>query len=41
VVQNKAAINGASKEIDALLTEIVSSLIRVNVFHAFARSLTY
>lgn len=36
--QNKAAISDAAKEIDALLTDIVSPPIRASVVHAFARA---
>ena len=36
--QNKAAISEAAKEIDALLTDIVSPPIRASVVHAFARA---
>jgi hypothetical protein len=40
VEQNRAAIGDAAKEIDALLTDIVSPPIRASVVHAFARSST-
>lgn len=36
--QNKAAILDAAKEIDALLTEVVSAPIRMSLVHAFSRS---
>jgi len=38
--QNKTAINDAAKEIDALLTDVVSPPIRASVVHAFSRSST-
>jgi len=38
--QNKTAINDAAKEIDSLLTDIVSPPIRASVVHAFARAST-
>jgi hypothetical protein len=38
VEQNKTAINDAAKEIDALLTDVVSPPIRASVVHAFARA---
>ncbi len=40
VEQNKAAINDAAKEIDALLTDVVSPPVRASVVHAFARAST-
>jgi hypothetical protein len=40
VEQNKSAIEDAAKEIDALLTEVVSPPIRASVVHAFSRSST-
>ena len=40
IEQNKAAINDAAKEIDALLTDVVSPPVRASVVHAFARSST-
>jgi hypothetical protein len=40
VEQNKTAINDAAKEIDALLTDVVSPPVRASVVHAFARSST-
>jgi hypothetical protein len=40
VEQNKAAIVNAAKEIDALLTDVVSPPIRMSVVHAFSRSST-
>jgi hypothetical protein len=40
VEQNKTAINDAAKEIDALLTDVVSPPIRMSVVHAFSRSST-
>ena len=40
IEQNKTAINDAAKEIDALLTDVVSPPVRVSVVHAFARSST-
>ena len=36
--QNKTVINDAAKEIDALLTDVVSPPIRASVVHAFSRS---
>ena len=38
VGQNKTAINDAAKEIEALLTDVVSPPIRDSVVHAFSRS---
>jgi hypothetical protein len=38
--QNKTAINDAAKEIDALLTDVVSPPVRASVVHAFARAST-
>jgi hypothetical protein len=38
VEQNKAAILSAAKEIDALLTDVVSPAVRMSVVHAFSRS---
>jgi len=38
VDENKTAIINAAKEIDALLTEVVSPSIRVSLVHAFSRS---
>ena len=40
VEQNKTAINNAAKEIDALLTDVVSPPVRDSVVHAFSRSST-
>ncbi len=40
VEQNKTAINNAAKEIDALLTDVVSPPIRDSLVHAFSRSST-
>jgi hypothetical protein len=40
VEQNKTAINDAAKEIDALLTDVVSPPIRASAVHAFSRSST-
>jgi hypothetical protein len=40
VEQNKAAINDAAKEIEALLTDVVSPPVRASVVHAFARAST-
>jgi hypothetical protein len=40
VEQNKTAIAEAAKEIDALLTDVVSPPVRMSVVHAFARSST-
>lgn len=40
VEQNKTAINNAAKEIDALLTDVVSPPLRDSVVHAFSRSST-
>jgi hypothetical protein len=40
VEQNKTAINNAAKEIEALLTDVVSPPIRDGVVHAFSRSST-
>jgi hypothetical protein len=40
VEQNKTAINDAAKEIDALLTDVISPPIRVSIVHAFSRSST-
>jgi len=40
IEQNKTAINDAAKEIDALLTDVVSPPVRASVVHAFARSST-
>src|ERR1700689_1014496 len=40
IEQNKTAINDAAKEIDALLTDVVSPPVRASVAHAFARSST-
>ena len=40
IEQNKTAINDAAKEIDALLTDVVSPPIRASVVHAFSRSST-
>ena len=40
VEQNKSAIEDAAKEIDALLTDVVSPPIRASVVHAFSRSST-
>jgi hypothetical protein len=38
VEQNKTAIEDAAKQIDALLTDVVSPPIRASVVHAFARA---
>ena len=38
IEQNKTAITDAAKEIDALLTDVVSPPIRASIVHAFARS---
>ena len=38
IEQNKTAINNAAKEIDALLTDVVSPPVRASVVHAFARA---
>ena len=40
IEQNKTAINDAAKEIDALLTDVVSPPVRASVVRAFARSST-
>jgi hypothetical protein len=40
VEQSKAAIGDAAKEIDSLLTDVVSPPIRASVVHAFTRSST-
>ena len=40
VDENKTAINDAAKQIDALLTDVVSPPIRVSLVHAFSRSST-
>ena len=40
IEQNKTAISDAAKEIDALLTDVVSPPVRASVVHAFARSST-
>jgi hypothetical protein len=40
VHENKAAIDAAAKEIDALLTDAVSPPVRASVVHAFSRSST-
>jgi hypothetical protein len=40
IEQNKSAINDAAKEIDALLTDVVSPPVRASVVHAFTRSST-
>ncbi len=40
VEQNKTAIVNAAKEIDALLTDVVSPPIRMSVVRAFSRSST-
>jgi hypothetical protein len=40
VEQNKSALEDAAKEIDALLTEVVSPPIRASVVHAFSRCST-
>jgi hypothetical protein len=40
VEQNKTAIINAAKEIDALLTDVVSPPVRDSVVHAFSRSST-
>jgi hypothetical protein len=41
VEQNKMAIINAAKEIDALLTDVVSPPVRDSVVHAFSRSSTW
>jgi hypothetical protein len=40
VEQNKTAIHDAAKEVDALLTDVVSPPIRDSLVHAFSRSST-
>ena len=40
IEQNKTAISDAAKQIDALLTDVVSPSVRASVVHAFARSST-
>jgi hypothetical protein len=40
VEQNKTAIIDAAKEVDALLTDVVSPPVRMSVVHAFARAST-
>jgi hypothetical protein len=40
VEQNRTAVGDAAKEIDALLTDIVSPPIRASVVHAFTRAST-
>jgi hypothetical protein len=40
VEQNKIAIMNAAKEVDALLTDVVSAPVRASVVHAFARAST-
>jgi hypothetical protein len=40
IEKNKTVINNAAKEIDALLTDVVSPPIRASVVHAFSRSST-
>jgi hypothetical protein len=40
VEQNKTAIENAAREIDALLTDVVSPPVRDSVVHAFSRSST-
>jgi hypothetical protein len=40
IEQNKTAISDAAKEIDTLLTDVVSPSVRASVVHAFARSST-
>lgn len=40
VEQNKTAIMNAAKEVDALLTDVVSPPVRASVVHAFARAST-
>jgi hypothetical protein len=40
VEQNKTAIINAAKEVDALLTDVVSAPVRASVVHAFARAST-
>ena len=40
IEQNKTAITDAAKEIDALLTDVVSPPVRASVVHAFARAST-
>jgi hypothetical protein len=40
IEQNKTAIMNAAKEVDALLTDVVSAPVRASVVHAFARAST-
>jgi hypothetical protein len=40
VEQNKTAIMNAAKEVDTLLTDVVSPPVRASVVHAFARAST-
>jgi hypothetical protein len=40
IEQNKTAITDAAKEIDALLTEVVSPPVRASIVHPFARAST-
>ena len=40
VEQNKTVIDTAAKEIDALLTDVISPLVRDSIVHAFSRSST-
>jgi hypothetical protein len=40
IEQNKTTISDAAKEIDALLTDVVSPPVRASVVHAFAQSST-
>ena len=40
VEQNKTAIDDAAKEVDALLTDVVSPPVRDSLVHAFSRSST-
>ena len=40
VEQNKTAIMNAAKEVEALLTDVVSAPVRASVVHAFARAST-
>ena len=40
IEQNKTAITDAAKEIEALLTDVVSPPVRASVVHAFTRSST-
>jgi hypothetical protein len=40
IEQNKTAISDAARQVDALLTDVVSPPIRASVVHAFARAST-